>query len=170
MGEKRSNVFQTLSRKHHHVKTYLQPVVRVYKSKIIKEVYLHFAFAVHKNNYFFLKVPPSQLKETYWLIRKYNEKKIQRASWSEMLDNSVSRRTTLKWEKDNFFREKIPSGYQVEETEGGGGGCSELPQILVRFCGQEEIQLVISYMLISLAAALLLPGTYWVVLRIYTQL
>ena len=38
MGEKRSNVFQTLSRKHHHVKTYLHPVVRVYKTKTIKEV------------------------------------------------------------------------------------------------------------------------------------
>ena len=172
MGEKRSNVFQTLSRKHHHVKTYLQPVVRVYKSKIIKEVHLQFAGTTTYMYIIFLllKVPPSQLKETFWLIRKYNEKKILKASWSEMLDNSVSRRTTLKWEKDNFFREKIPSGYRVEETEGGAGGCSELLQILTRLCGQEEIQLVLSYMLISLAAGLLLPATYWVVLRIYTQL
>ena len=120
---------------------------------------------------YFSKVPHSQLKEkdNVWLIRKYNEKKILRASWSEMLDNSISSRTTMKWQKDNFFRERIPSCYQVEETEGGCRGCSDFLQILVRFCGQEEMQLVISYMLISLAAALLLPGTYWVVLRIYSH-
>ena len=93
-----------------------------------------------------------------------------KASWSEMLDNSISRGTTVKLEKDNFFRERIRSGSQAEEREGGGGDCSDLLQLLLRFCLQEEFQVVISYMLISLAAALLLPATYWVVLRIYSQL
>lgn len=169
MGEKRINVGQTLSRKHPQVKTYLHPVVRVYKAKTVKEVDSFLVDKIMMFNHIFLKVPPSPLKETVWLIRKYNEKQILRASWSEMCDNSIRRRTTLKSLKDNFIRERIPSGYQVEETEGACGG-SHLLQILVRFCGQEEIQLVISYVLISLAAGLLLPGTYWVVLRIYSQL
>ena len=119
---------------------------------------------------FFLKVPPSKLKETFWLIRKHNEKKIMKASWSEMLDNSIIRRSKLTWEENDLFKERTPSGYQVEETEGCCGGCSDVPSLLLRFCAQEEIQLVVSYMLISLAAALLLPGTYWIVLKIYSQL
>ena len=168
MGEKRTNVLQTLSRKHHHVKTYLQPVVWVYKSRIIQKVYsLWFVLYLM---IFFLKVPPSKLKETFWLIRKHNEKKIMKASWSEMLDNSIIRRSKLTWEENHLFKERTPSGYQVEETEGCCGGCSDVPSLLLRFCAQEEIQLVVSYMLISLAAALLLPGTYWIVLNIYSQL
>ena len=168
MGEKRTNVLQPLSRKHHHVKTYLQPVVRVYKSKIIKKVdqWSVFRFLI----IFFPKVPPSQIKETFWLIRNYNEKKIMRASWSEMLDNSICRGTKLTWEENDLFTERIPSGYLLEETRGYFGGFSALLRHLLGFCAQEEIQLVVSYILISLAASLLLPGTYWIVLTIYSQL
>jgi len=92
-----------------------------------------------------------------------------KASWSEMLDNSINKGATVKLEND-IFRERIVSASQAEEREGGGGDCFDLLQLLLRFCLQEEFQLVISYMLISLAAALLLPATYWVVLRIYSQL
>ena len=155
MGEKRSYFLQK------PVKTYLQPVVRVYKNNKIKKVRI-FTWNVEADNsykhYLDVQALP-QSKETLWLIRKENERKIVIASWSEMLDNS-SPIPLKRREPDSIYtehRDLISNGQEETATTGEYEWC----------CSKDEIQLIISYICITLATVVLLPISYWIVWKIY---
>ena len=97
---------------------------------------------------------PSRLKESFWLIREENKKTIVQASWSEMLDNSLLTRAV---------RVDSLALKDTKETDRS----REDRELSASVCIGEDLQLLISYISIGLAAGVLLPASYWIVLKIY---
>lgn len=106
------------------------------------------------------------MKESLWLIRTENKNKIIRASWSEMLDNSLHLLSTKRAE--SVFSDPRDVLSDDKEKAAGADKTKDCCGLALRFCATEELQLVMSYMIIGLAAGLLLPVSYWIVLKIYS--
>ena len=76
------------------------------------------------------------------------------ASWSEMLDNSLTTRAV---------RVESGGGEDTQQTDRDKDSNEASPSC----CPGEDLQLLISYISIGLAVGVLLPASYWIVLKIY---